>query len=61
MENILAAGRHRRLVNGIIMAVVTVGVAITLVVVSAGPAWFALVFALAFLCALMLLQARERT
>jgi hypothetical protein len=36
-------------------------VAVALVLLSAGPAWFALVFVLAFLAAVMLLQARERT
>ena len=61
MENILAAGRQRRLRNGILVGAVTVGVAIALVVSSAKPVWFPLVFVLAFLASLMLLQARERT
>ena len=61
MENILALGVRRRLLNGIILSVATVAVAVTLVLLSAGPAWFALVFVLAFLAAVMLLQARERT
>lgn len=61
MENILALGCRRRLLNGIILSVATVAVAAALVLLSAGPAWFALVFVLAFLAAVMLLQARERT
>jgi uncharacterized membrane protein len=61
MENILALGRRRRLLNGIIMSVVTLAVAVALVLLSAGPPWFALVFVLAFLSTVMLLQARERT
>jgi uncharacterized membrane protein len=61
MENILALGCRRRLLNGIILSVATVAVAVALVLLSAGPAWFALVFVLAFLAAVMLLQARERT
>jgi hypothetical protein len=61
MENILAAGRLRRLRNGLIMGVVTLGVAVALVVSAARPPWFPLVFVLAFGSALMLLQARERT
>lgn len=61
MENILGAGRRRRLVTGIIVAGATAGVAVTLVLTSAGAPWFALVLVLAFLAALMILQARERT
>lgn len=61
MENILAAGRQRRLVHGLILTAVAVAVSAGLIVVSAGPAWFLLVFVLAWLAALMLLQARERT
>lgn len=61
MENILAAGRQRRFLTGIVLAVVALALAVALVVVSSGPAWFALVFVLAFLAALMLLQARDRT
>jgi uncharacterized membrane protein len=61
MENILALGRRRRLLNGIILSVATLALAVALVLLSAGPAWFTLVFVLAFLAAVMLLQARERT
>ena len=61
MENILAAGRQRRLLTGLVLAVVALALAVALVVVSAWPAWFVLVFALAWLAALMLLQARDRT
>jgi hypothetical protein len=61
LENILPAGRRRRLVIGAVLAALTLAVAVTLVVRAAGPAWFAIVFALAWLAALMLLQARDRT
>jgi hypothetical protein len=61
MENILAAGQRRRLLNGVTLAAATVVVAGVLVIRSAGPAWFGIVFALAWLAALMLLQARDRT
>ena len=61
MENILALGRRRRLLSGIVLSIATMGVAAALVAFAAGPAWFALVFVLAFLSAVMLLQARERT
>jgi hypothetical protein len=61
MENILPAGRQRRLVNGIVLAVLTLAAAAALVLFSAGPLWFLFVFALAWLAALMLLQARDGT
>jgi hypothetical protein len=61
MENILAAGRQRRLVSGLILSAAAVAVSAGLIAVSAGPAWFILVFVLAWLAALMVLQARERT
>lgn len=61
MENIVAAGRQRRFVNGIILSLLTVGVVAALVVFSARPGWFPIVFVLAFLAALMFLQVRERT
>ncbi len=61
MENILAAGRRRRLLNGLVLAIAAVAVSVALVVFSAGPAWFVSVFVLVWLAALMLLQARERT
>jgi hypothetical protein len=61
MENILAAGRRRRLLNGLVLAVAAVAVSAGLVVRAAGPAWFVIVFVLAWLAALMLLQARDRT
>lgn len=61
MENILAAGRQRRFLTGIVLAVAALAIAVALVVFSAGPAWFVLVFVLAWLAALMLLQARDRT
>jgi hypothetical protein len=61
MENILPAGRTRRLVSGSVLGALALGAAITLVVRAAGPWWFAIVFLLAWLSALMLLQARDRT
>jgi hypothetical protein len=61
MENILAPGRLRRLRNGLIISVLTVGVAAALVVTAAGALWFPLVFVFAFGAAMLLLQARERT
>jgi hypothetical protein len=61
VENILPAGRQRRLLTGGVIAALGLLTAIALVVLSAGPAWFAIVFVLALLAALMLLQARERT
>jgi hypothetical protein len=61
VENILAAGRQRRFLTGIVLAVAALALAVALVVFSAGPAWFVLVFVLAWLAALMLLQARDRT
>ena len=61
MENILAAGRQRRLLTGVVLAALALATAVALVVLSAGAAWFALVFVLALLAALMLLQARDGT
>ena len=61
MENILPAGRTRRLINGAVFGILALGTAVVLVVQTAGPWWFALVFVLAWLSALMLLQARDRT
>jgi hypothetical protein len=61
MENILAAGRQRRLVNGLILTAAAAAVYAGLIVFSAGPAWFLIVFLLAWLAAMMLLQARDRT
>lgn len=61
MENILGAGRRRRLVNGVIVGAATVGLAVALVTVSASAPWFALVPVLAFLTSVMLLQARDHT
>lgn len=61
MENILAAGRQRRLLTGIVLAAAALAAGVTLVVLSAGPWWFAILFVLAWPAALMLLQARDRT
>ena len=61
MENILPAGRIRRLVNGAVLGGLGLVAAIVLVMWAAGPWWFVIVFVLAWLSALMLLQARDRT
>jgi O-antigen ligase len=61
MENILPAGRRRRLINGVILAVLALATALILVRNAAGAAWFAIVFVLVLLAALMLLQARDNT
>jgi hypothetical protein len=61
MENILPAGRTRRLVNGVVFGVLALAAVIGLLVLAASPLWFALVFLLAWMSALMLLQARDRT
>ena len=61
MENILPAGRRRRFINGIIVAAGALATAILLVRTGAGAAWFAIVFVLVVLAALMLLQARDNT
>jgi hypothetical protein len=61
MENILPWGRRRRLVVGTVLAALALVTGATLVLAAAGPWWFALVFALAWMAAMMLLQARDRT
>jgi hypothetical protein len=61
VENILPAGRRRRLITGTVLGLVALLVGAALVVLGAGPGWFPLVFVPAFLGALMLLQARDRT
>ena len=61
MENILPAGRTRRLIHGSVLAGLTLVLAIALVARAAGPWWFALIFLFALLGTLQLLQARDRT
>jgi hypothetical protein len=61
VENLLAPGRRRRFLNGTVLALAALGVAVGLVMFSAPAAWFAIVFVLAWLAALMLVQARDRT
>jgi hypothetical protein len=61
VENILGAGRRQRFVHGLILAAATVATAVTLVVVSAGPGWFLLLFVLGAGAAMLLLQARDST
>ena len=59
--NIVPRGRRRRLVNGIVLAVLAVAAALWMVRTSAEPLWGVLVFALTWLAALMVVQAREHT
>ena len=61
MENILPAGRRRRFINGIIVAVLALVTAIFLVRNGAAAPWFSFVFVLVLLASLMLLQARDNT
>ena len=61
MENILPAGRRRRFMNGVILAVLALATAILLVRNAAAAPWFAVVFVLVLLASLMVLQARDRT
>ena len=61
MENILPWGRQRRLLAGLIAAALAIAMAVTLVMVVAGPWWFLSVFILAWMAALLLLEARDRT
>ena len=61
MENILPAGRRRRFMNGVILAVLALATAILLVRHAAAAPWFAVVFVLVLLASLMVLQARDRT
>ena len=61
MENVLPWGRQRRLLAGVLAAIIAIVVAVTLVLLAAGPWWFASVFVLAWLAALLLLEARDRT
>ena len=61
MANILAAGRRRRFVHGLIVSAVALGTVVALVVLSAGPWWFGLVFLLSVAAAMLVLQARDST
>jgi O-antigen ligase len=61
VENILPAGRRRRFINGVILAVLALATAILLVRNAAAAPWFAIVFVLVLLASLMVLQARDRT
>jgi O-antigen ligase len=61
VENILPAGRRRRFMNGVILAVLALVTAILLVRNAAAAPWFAVVFVLVLLASLMVLQARDRT
>ena len=61
MENILPAGRRRRFINGLVLAVLAAATAIVFVRHDAGAAWFTIVFVLVLLSSLMLLQARDNT
>ena len=59
--NILPNGRRRRIINGVAMSVLTAVAAVMVVLQSASPVWGVAIFALAFLAALLLLQARDGT
>jgi hypothetical protein len=61
VANLLEAGCRRRFVHGVIVAAATLATGVALVVLSAGPGWFALVFLLGAAAALLLLQARDST
>lgn len=61
MENILPAGRRRRLLLGIVLTLVALATTAFLIRHEAGTAWFAIVFVVILLAALMVLQAREKT
>ena len=61
MRNIVAAGRRRRFVLGLIVGAIAVVTAVRLVVASAGPGWFVLLFLLSVTAAMMLIQAGDGT
>ena len=61
VTNILPRGRRRRIVNGVVMSALAAAGGVMVVVQSASPMWGVAIFALAFLAALLLLQAREGT
>jgi O-antigen ligase len=61
VENILPPGRRRRLLQGIVIALMALATAALLIRKEAGTAWFAIVFVLILLAALMFLQARDKT
>ena len=57
----MPAGRRRRFINGIILTVAALATAVLFVRNDAAAPWFAVVFVLVLLAALMLLQARDKT
>ena len=59
--NILPRGRRRRFINGVVVSTLTAVAGVSVVLYSASPVWGVAIFALAFLAALLLLQAREGT
>jgi len=61
VTNLVPRGRRRRLVNGTVLTILAVATAAWMVLTSAGSFWGVLVFALAWLAGLMLVQAREHT
>ena len=61
MENIVASGRRRRFLNGLIFAAVACATVVWLVRTEAAAPWYVLVFLMILLAALMLLQARDKT
>jgi hypothetical protein len=61
VENIVPAGRRRRLVNGLILVALALATTVLLVRREMSAPWFAIVFVMVLLAALMLLQARDKT
>lgn len=59
--NILPRGRRRRIVNGVILSALALVLSAWLVTRTPSSLWGVLVFALVWLAALMLLQARDHT
>lgn len=60
-SNILAPGRRRRIVNGVVVTALAIAASVIVVVQSASPLWGVAIFALVFLAALLLIQARDGT
>ena len=61
MENIVSSGRRRRLVQGVVIALVAAATTLWLIRKEAMAFWFGLVFVLVLLAALMFVQARDKT
>jgi hypothetical protein len=61
MENVSPSGRRRRAVNGAIVGAGALATAVYLIRGEAAAGWYAIVFVLVLLSAVMLLQARDKT